>query len=356
MTQEQHTKYADEIGRINRMTVEDIINMKPVNLWKLTDCFCEPLVRFILAKFQTLDMQVKLVEDLIKKYKSAYEEIVGSGKSSIPIYLTDLEYDIESKLLITEDGSKPAPQHACLIITPMTGSADISSTQDDKDKLIAELRIELEQMKQHVKELQDSKLDSITQEEFDEIFSDWDDNSQTKGNSQLTSQPSTDIVENLQQQLKEANKRIEELQEQLKEKISKEQWIDWLDGDVFLPKINAEEIYKSLCNAPTPHLRERARCYVLFRVLDLIKCLKKNVNKKDILKWWNAHFNCGWQNDSQFKFTDLPENIKVKDITQWKKCQGNNNEYYYEFAQTLITTFAYPLGSGKYEIKKQFFK
>ena len=156
--------------------------------------------------------------------------------------------------------------------------------------------------------------------------------------------------------IKELEAQVEELTQKIRESSTELPWIDWLDGAVFHQSINAEEIYKFLRNTPTPHLKDRARCYVLYRVLAEIKALKKNVNQKDILKWWNAHFECGWHNDNQFKFTDLPENIKSKDIPQWQRCVGNNNQYYYEFSQTLINSFAWIKGGGKYEVKSAYLK
>jgi len=108
---------------------------------------------------------------------------------------------------------------------------------------------------------------------------------------------------------------------------------------------------------PTPHLIDRPRCYVLFRVMSVIGGLKSNVAQKDILKWWNAHFKCGWHDDNQFKFTDLPDSIKrERDILQWNKCAGRNAEHYHAFAQDLLKELAWNKGRGEYEIKKIFLK
>lgn len=256
MTKKERIKYADEIERIEGLTPEHIYNMNPVNLWKLTDQFSESLVRLILTKATTNEKQLEMIRSLKADYLEACEEIANPTHSTgvrffPPEYFSDLEYDIDCNRIITLDGSKPAPKPASLTITPVSGS--IPSTQDDKNKLIAELRAklgqtkqhvkelkaELEQTKQNVKELKDNKLDSITQEEFDEIFNDWDDNRQTKGNSQNTSLSSTDIVENLQQQLKDANKRIEELKIELQAK-DEEGIEEKLDEKVLYNKVSFE--------------------------------------------------------------------------------------------------------------------
>ncbi len=154
----------------------------------------------------------------------------------------------------------------------------------------------------------------------------------------------------------ELEAQVEELQQRLTDGSGKQGWIDWLDDDVFQQNINAEEVYKTLCTFSAPNLKDRPRCYVLFRVLAEIKGLKKGEHQKDILKWWNAHFKCDWHGDNQFKFTNIPENIKTKSISDWKNCGGNNNQYYYEYAQELLKAFAWNKGRGNYEIKQTFLK
>lgn len=199
MTQEERIKYVDEIERINGLTLEHIYNMNPVNLWKLTDQFSEPLVRLILTKATTNEEQSEMIRSLKADFLEACEEIANPTHSTgvrffPPEYFSDLEYDIDCNRIITLDGSKPAPKHASLTITPVSGS--IPSTQDDKNKLIAELKAECELLRQQVKELQNNKLDSITEEEFNEIFP-LDDNIQTRCNTQPPTynvQPKSEIV------------------------------------------------------------------------------------------------------------------------------------------------------------------
>ena len=157
-------------------------------------------------------------------------------------------------------------------------------------------------------------------------------------------------------QIANLNAQIEELQQKLKNGEESQGWIDWLDSDVFDSSINVKEIYKLVNNTSAPNLIDRPRCYVLYRVLDVIKALKKNAHQKDILKWWNAHFECGWNNDNQFKFTNIPQNILSSQISEWKNCKGNNNQYYYEYSQQLLSALAWNKGRGEYEIKKPFKK
>ena len=186
----------------------------------------------------------------------------------------------------------------------------------------------------------------------EELLTMQENNFQTEDKSGQDNQ----LLVNLNNRLKEEN---DELRKQLENnKNSNEpKWIDWLDDDVFKPGINAEMIYKSLVNISAAHLSDRPKCYVLFRVLDVIKALKKNAAQKDILKWWNAHFGCDWHDDNQFKFTELPESIRNEvNILKWNKCQGRNSEHYYSYAQELLKEFAWNKGQGEYEIKKSYLK
>ena len=170
-----------------------------------------------------------------------------------------------------------------------------------------------------------------------------------------------------QKQLKEKDKIIAELkakvnrlQDELKERdesaITPDQWIDWLDADVFHPSIKAEEVYKTI-KTMSPQLAEKAKCYVFYRVLDEIKWIKRKVSRKDVLKWWSAHFGCDWKSDNQLKFNDLPPKITSAATTNnWKDCDGNNNMNYYNYAQELIKAFVWIERHGEYVSKKIFIK
>ena len=161
-------------------------------------------------------------------------------------------------------------------------------------------------------------------------------------------------------QLKQDNYLLKEENEKLKAQTlenGEQVWIDWLDWDVFHPSIKAEEVYKTIDKMATPELRDKAKCYAFFRVLKEIKWLKKSVAQKDILKWWSAHFGCEWHSDNQLKFTDLPDAITQATTTdQWKDTGGNNNEYYYNYAQDLKKAFVWNKGRGQFETKSQFVK
>ena len=88
-----------------------------------------------------------------------------------------------------------------------------------------------------------------------------------------------------------------------------------------------------------------------------IKWLKKDAAQKDLLKWWSAHFDCDWHSDNQLKFTELPNAIRNATTTdQWKDCGGNNNEYYYSYAQDLKKAFVWNKGRGQYESKPAFIR
>ncbi len=185
-----------------------------------------------------------------------------------------------------------------------------------------------------------------------------DNSKEKKNNINNDNENLQSIINNQAEQIKELEKQVEHAKQLENNKDSNEpKWIDWLDDDVFKPGINAEMIYKSLVNISAAHLSDRPKCYVLFRVLDVIKARKKNATQKDILKWWNAHFGCDWHNDNQFKFTNLPDSIlNENNILKWNKCQGRNSEHYYSYAQELLKEFAWNEGQGEYEIKKIYLK
>ena len=187
-------------------------------------------------------------------------------------------------------------------------------------------------------------------------------------NLSIKNQATVSPVKDSEQQsiIEKQSARIEELEaevKKLKQKITqttgdnKQVWIDWLDWDVFHSSIKAEEVYNSIDKIATPELGEKAKCYALYRIMKEIKWLKKDAAQKDLLKWWSAHFDCDWHSDNQLKFTELPNTIRNATTTdQWKDCGGNNNEYYYSYAQDLKKAFVWNKGRGQYETKPQFVK
>ena len=363
--------------------IQEVIDSKE----SLENCLLagSDLCNYVIEVCKDEEQEKALIDRLLEPEKEHY----GVFNSTICAAYRSL-YELKSELT-----GEPLPEQlpfekASICIPPMMATPPSildyqkEKKADERDVTIAELRETISQMKTEFE--QDKQEHSITQEQFDAIFPIHsnksenskvieDDNSQpnlpegqkiTEDNAPLHAEIAelkkelgnkNQLLEDSQQRIKELEAQVEELQKKLLEDNNEPMWIDWLDNDVFASNINAEEIYKVLCKMPTPHLIDRPRCYVLYRVLSEIGALKGNAAQKDILKWWNAHFECGWHDDNQFKFTELPESIKSeRDISHWNRCKGRNAEHYHAFAQDLIKELAWNMGRGEYEIKKIFQK
>lgn len=369
------------LDRIKTMDISVVYNMSPEVLARLTDNFKEPFVRALLIRRKNNNEQRKLIKTIKEGYKNWKKEtdfLWGTMPQlgTYPEYMEKLQFDIECDYIITAEGlavEQKTRLEVDPVITLVQALNDTIKTNIDNE--LKPVKKESEESKKHMKEL-DSKYEQIdkrtgiTKAEFDAIFNDdagtqryseiIDNKSQTGVPVNTTAtelEEKNKQEEKTQQRIKELEAQVEELQQKLAEGNNGQVWIDWLDNDVFKQNIKAEEIYKVLCRMSTPHLIDRPRCYVLFRVLSVIGGLKVNAAQKDILKWWNAHFKCGWHDDNQFKFTDLPDSIKnERDIFRWKICSGRNSEHYYSFAQDLLNALAWNKGRGEYEIKQFFLK
>lgn len=304
------------LDRIRNLSVSIIENMSSDAMAMMTDGFNESLVRNVLYVGKTNDEQrkiIKCIKDNYKCWKKETEMFWGTlpQLEVYPDFILELQMDIECGMVVTVEGSVSEPQTEPFVMPPVLGES---------------LR--------RLKGLSETVADNNTP--------------------------------NLRAIIKEKGKRIEELEaevEGLKQKMAQtagednQGWIDWLDWDVFHPSIKAEEVYKTIDKKATPELGEKAKCYAFYRVLKEIKWLKKGAAQKDVLKWWSAHFGCEWYSDNQLKFTNLPDAITQATTTdQWKYCGGNNNEYYYNYAQDLKKAFAWSIGQGQYETKPQFVK
>ena len=110
MTQKERVKYADEIERIEGLSLETIYKFKTDNLWRLTDNFAEPLVRMIFAKAETKDKQQELVDYLKLAYKNGWDFLkYPSLPPDMPNYLDDFSFEIDCGRIVTEDGYAPSP-------------------------------------------------------------------------------------------------------------------------------------------------------------------------------------------------------------------------------------------------------
>ena len=162
---------------------------------------------------------------------------------------------------------------------------------------------------------------------------------------------------------KEEISRLKRENEELRQKaltvipVGQERWIDWLDDDVFDPRINAEKVASILRDISSPHLSDNCRWYVIYRVLDKIHWLSEHFSQKSILKWANVHFGYEWKGKQQFKFSEVDDRIKrVADISDWDEhtMTTNQGQYYAELRDTLIEKFVEILPNGKYIDRGEF--
>ena len=139
MTRKERIKYADEIERIEGMTIEHFQNMSFTNLWRLTLEFMEPFVRLILTKAPTNKEQLTLWQSLKSKHDAAYKTFVAPGEDFTPEYFDDLEYDMECNRLITIEGSI-APGHP--VKSKATSAGGKNDSNDKKSKEHEDLKAE----------------------------------------------------------------------------------------------------------------------------------------------------------------------------------------------------------------------
>ena len=157
--------------------------------------------------------------------------------------------------------------------------------------------------------------------------------------------------------------RLKQENEELRQKaltvipVGQERWIDWLDDDVFDPRINAEKVASVLRDISSPHLTDNCRWYVIYRVLHKIHWLSEHFSQKSILKWANVHFGYEWKGKQQFKFSEVDDRIKrVADISDWDEhtMTTSQGQYYAELRDTLIERFVEILPNGKYIDRGEF--
>ncbi len=317
----------DLLERIKRLDVQTIGKMSPESIARLTHNFDELLVRNMLYTATTNYEQrkvIKKIKEAYKSWKKVTEMLWGSlpQLEVYPEFMEELQTDIECGLVITEKGSfeedlgSPKLKLSLISSNAVPMKATESVQTNDPEVLLAKIR----ELEKHLAEAND-----------------------------INAQQTTHI--------KELNEQVNEMKLKLAESSGEQVWIDWLDWDVFHPSINAEKVYNVIDQKATPELGEKAKCYAFFRVMKEIKWLRKNAAQKDVLKWWSAHFGCEWHSDNQLKFTELPDAITQATTTdQWKDTGGNNNMYYYNFAQDLKKAFVWNKGRGQYETKHQFVK
>lgn len=178
------------LDRIKNLDVSTIENMSPDVMAIITDNFNESLVRNVLYIGETNTEQRRIIRCIKNKYriwKQARDNYWGKHPlfEVYPKYLSELQMDIECGMVVTVDGSVPESELYPLIKVSTLGAVsqklkgideetiakdnnpDLIAIVEEKDKRIAELEAKVNQLSEQIANL------SITQEEFDEIFSDW---------------------------------------------------------------------------------------------------------------------------------------------------------------------------------------
>jgi hypothetical protein len=160
----------------------------------------------------------------------------------------------------------------------------------------------------------------------------------------------------LRRELEEAQQRIKELES---EKAS-EEWISCFDGFLH-PSLNPQAIAEALKDINSSHLSKNERGYwwVFNNVLIDIHWMTKS-NHKLILQWANLHFHCGWDwtKDHQFKFSDITKAIKTKPSSKWNKKEIGTalGDYYGEQVKAMKDCFTEDVGGGKIVDRGKFYK
>ena len=150
------------LDRIKNLNVSTIENMSFDVMAMITDNFNESLVRNILYIGETNTEQRIIIRCIKNKYRSWKKDRDNYwGKHPLlevyPKYLSELQMDIECGKLVTTEES----------LSEETFQNQRATIVEEKDKRIAELEAKVNQLSEQIANL------SITQEEFDEIFSDW---------------------------------------------------------------------------------------------------------------------------------------------------------------------------------------
>jgi len=148
---------------------------------------------------------------------------------------------------------------------------------------------------------------------------------------------------------------------QIKSEGGATEWIGCFDGFLHA-SLNPQAIAKALEAITHSYFSKKERGYwwVFVTVLTEINWIPKP-NYKLALKWANLHFNCGWDwnKDNQFKFSDINEKIRsVQPSSKWNKSVTGNviGDYYGELAKTMKDTFVSVVNDNHLLDKSEFIK
>lgn len=140
-------------SRIRRMPYDAIMLLTGKEMWKLTDCFDEELVREIVAKHRTPKGQRDAIRTLKTTRIKALQEI-GRPVTGSPKYFEDWVFDIKTGVLV--EGAPPVVNEIVYNIQTKK-SAEAETTDISKYKaLLAEKDAEIASLKQQPEECQNN--------------------------------------------------------------------------------------------------------------------------------------------------------------------------------------------------------
>lgn len=189
--------YSHLVDRIRNANSSVFTKMSPESMARLTDGFKEPLVREMLYTRGVNEQQLELILAIRKAYidwKKSIEPLWGMPMYPVkyPEYLEDLKMDIELGMVVTKDGTfresgvelklslipsdavpvKPNPianQSSSQISKDDNMNNKIENRTEYKDKVILDLTEKISRIQAEFDQYK--KEHSITQEQFDAIFS-----------------------------------------------------------------------------------------------------------------------------------------------------------------------------------------
>ena len=184
--------------RIRLMPYDAIMLLTGKEMWKLTGCFDEELVREIVAKHRTPKGQRDAIRTLKTTRIKALQEL-GRPVTGSPQYFEDWEFDLKTGVLIevappvsnmVKIDTPPSPNNTSKDGAVAVASKVVNNVADKLRELnarIAELQAENEQLKSIIKE-KDAEIDSLKQQLKE----------QSKANNTNTGNDNTDeIIEQL---------------------------------------------------------------------------------------------------------------------------------------------------------------
>jgi hypothetical protein len=147
--------------RIMNMDLGKLENMSPHNVAKLTDDFCEELIKFILIQSGSNPSQHNVMNILMLKYGEWRTEIGDILWDSplfprkYPEYMANLQFDIECGKTITDEGCEEHKLDDKIIEEPLPTNERISVLENENHRL----RSKIEELSHSINEQLDVKLE-----------------------------------------------------------------------------------------------------------------------------------------------------------------------------------------------------